>query len=197
MHPLDHLAAATSLPIGDDEFEAGSLRGQPLEMTDAVSVPLQVPATAEYILEGHVRKGVREPEGPFGDFLDFYIPTMDNHSFVLSAITHRDEPIWQTMYAGSPEGVALLGVSREAAILEAAEATGAQVHAVCIGPTIFTAAIAISPATNTGLDPSRGCSLMVAMRDGNWSVTEPSEPTRSSPQDLCRRPRPHVCAPIT
>jgi 2,5-furandicarboxylate decarboxylase 1 len=146
MHPLDHLAGATSIPMGDDELElAGALREEPLKVTEAVSVPLQVPARAEYILEGYVRSGVREPEGPFGDFLDFYIPVMDNHRFVLTAITHRPEPIWQTMYAGSPEDVLLLGVSREAEILDAVEALGTRVHSVGVGPTIFTATIAISP----------------------------------------------------
>jgi UbiD family decarboxylase len=144
-HPLDLVAAATSLPFGEDELElAGALKGEAFELAQAVSQPeLEVPAHAEIILEGSVEPGIREPEGPFGDFMQFYVPIMDNHVFRLTAITHRRNPILHAIHAGSSEDVNLLGPSREALILEAARQTGAHVCAVRLLPTILGGAIAI------------------------------------------------------
>jgi UbiD family decarboxylase len=142
--PLDLLAAATSLPFGDDELElAGALRGEPLPMAKGVSVDLEVPAYAEVVIEGFVEPGVREPEGPFGDLFQYYVPVMANHVFRLTAITHRRDPILQAIHAGSREDLNLLGISREAQILSALCATGARVHGVRLLPTILGCAIAI------------------------------------------------------
>jgi 2,5-furandicarboxylate decarboxylase 1 len=144
LHPIDTIAAGTTLPPGDDELAfAGALRGEPVRTVPAVSVELDVPADAEIVLEGHVLAGVREPEGPFGDFLEFYVPVMRNHRFRVSAITHRRGALYQTMSAGSPEDVNLLGASREAQIAEAVEATGADVVGLRLQPTILGCAIAL------------------------------------------------------
>ena len=142
--PLDLVAAATTLPLGQDELGlAGALRGEPFPLAPAVSIDVDVPAYAELVLEGYVAPSVREPEGPFGDFLQYYVPVMDNHVFCLTAMTHRREPILQAIHAGSREDVHLLGLSREAQILSAVEATGADVRAVRLLPTILACAIAI------------------------------------------------------
>jgi UbiD family decarboxylase len=142
--PLDLVAAATTLPLGEDELGlAGALRGEPFPLASGVSVDVDVPACAEMILEGYVEPGVREPEGPFGDFLQYYVPLMDNHVFRLTAITHRREPILQAIHAGSREDVNLLGLSREAQVLSAAQATGARVRGVRLLPTILGCAIAL------------------------------------------------------
>ncbi len=143
-HPVDMIAAATSLPAGEDEFAlAGGLRGEPLRMVRGVTVDLDVPADAELVIEGYVPAGVREPEGPFGDFLQFYVPEMANHRFRVTAITHRSEPIYQTMVAGSREDVLLLGLSRESGIATAVERTGAELVDLRLGPTILGCTIAI------------------------------------------------------
>jgi 2,5-furandicarboxylate decarboxylase 1 len=142
--PAESLAAATSLPPGEDEFElAGGLLGQPVRMTPAVSIDMDVPADAEIVIEGHVRAGVREPEGPFGDFLEFYVQRSKNHRFQATAVTHRADPIYQTMVAGSPEDANLLGLSREADVVAAVEATGCEVVASRMGPTILGCTLAI------------------------------------------------------
>ncbi|MHB1836674.1 MAG: UbiD family decarboxylase [Solirubrobacteraceae bacterium] len=146
VHPLDMLAAAAPLPPGDDELAlAGALRGQAVRLTPGVTGRLDVPAQAEIVLEGVVLARKRAPEGPFGDFLQYYVPVMDNHVLRVDAITHRVNPIAQVMYAGSREDVNLLGLSREAAILSAVEATGSGVHALRIGPTILGCTIAVPP----------------------------------------------------
>lgn len=144
LHPVDAIAAATSLPAGEDELElAGGLRGEPVRLVRAVSVDLDVPADAEIVIEGVVRAGVREPEGPFGDFLQFYVPEMPNHRLQVTAITHRRAPIYQTMVAGSREDVNILGLSRETQIVAAIERTGAVVADARLGPTILGCTVAI------------------------------------------------------
>ncbi len=157
LHPLDSLAAATSLPPGEDELElAGGLRGEPLRLARCISVDLEAPADAELVLEGVVPAGVRDAEGPFGDFLQFYVPETANHRLRVTAITHRRNPIFQTMIAGSREDVNLLGLSREAEVVAAVERTGAELIDARLGPTILTCTIAIrqrypGEAKNVGL----------------------------------------------
>jgi 2,5-furandicarboxylate decarboxylase 1 len=157
LHPLDSLAAATSLPAGEDELElAGGLRGEPLRLARCVSVDLEAPADAEIVIEGVVAAGVREPEGPFGDFLQFYVPQMANHRLRVTAITHRRDPIYQTMVAGSREDVSLLGLSRETEVVDAVERTGAELVDARLGPTILSCTLAIrqrypGEAKNVGL----------------------------------------------
>lgn len=199
LHPLDALAAATSLPPGEDELElAGGLRGEPVRLVPGVSVPLDVPADAEIVVEGHVPAGVREPEGPFGDFLQFYVPEMRNHRLHVTAITHRRDPILQAMVAGSREDVNLLGLSRETELVDAVARSGADVVDARLGPTILGCTIAIRPrypgeAKNVGLAALgaygwlKYCIVVdedvdvFDLEDVWWAVT-----TRSSPERAIR-----------
>jgi 2,5-furandicarboxylate decarboxylase 1 len=195
LHPAYAVAAATSLPPGEDEFElAGGLRGDPVRMTRGITVDIDLPADAEIAIEGFVRAGVREPEGPFGDFLEFYVPRAPNHRFVATAVTHRTRPIYQTMVAASPEDVNLLGLSREADIVAAVERTGAEVVASRVGPTILGCTLAIrqryeGEAKNVGmtaLGAYRWLKYVIVvdhdvdvedMDDVWWAVTSRSNPT--------------------
>ena len=68
------------------------------------------------VLEGYIAPDELEPEGPFGDFMEFYVPVMDNHIFHITAITTRENPILQSIHAGSRDDVTLLATPREAAI---------------------------------------------------------------------------------
>ncbi|HEY4348536.1 MAG TPA: UbiD family decarboxylase [Gaiellaceae bacterium] len=197
LHPLDTIAAATSLPPGEDEFElAGGLRGEPLRLARAVSCDLEVPADAEIVIEGVILAGVREPEGPFGDFLQFYVPEMQNHRLRITAISHRSRPIYQTMVAGSREDVNILGLSREAEVVAAVEQTGAEVVDLRLGPTILGCTIAIrqrfdGEAKNVGLAALgayqwlKYCVVVDHDVDVNdledvwWAVTARSSPERA------------------
>jgi UbiD family decarboxylase len=147
-HPAELVAGATSLPFGDDEFElAGALRGNALEVVRCRTVDLEVPANAEVALEGEILPGVAEPEGPYGDFMQFYIPVMANQVFRLRAITHRRNPIFQTMHAGVAEDTNLLAISREALLCAGARELGVDVVDVGLAPTILGGAISIRKAS--------------------------------------------------
>jgi 2,5-furandicarboxylate decarboxylase 1 len=142
-HPFEMLSAVTTLGYGLDEFSiAGALRTEPLQIVRCETVDLEVPAFAEIILEGEVLAGVREAEGPFGDFMQYYVPVMENHVFQVNTVTHRNKPIYQTIQAGSLEDTHLLALSREARVHEAV-CKVADVQAVCLVPTILGCTISI------------------------------------------------------
>ncbi|MGD0092662.1 MAG: menaquinone biosynthesis decarboxylase [Planctomycetota bacterium] len=97
-------SATAPLPPGMDEMLlAGFIRKQPVEMVPCVSQPsLHVPAQAEIVLEGCVQPGERRREGPFGDHTGFYSLPDDYPVFHLTALTHRQAPIYQTIVVGRP-----------------------------------------------------------------------------------------------
>lgn len=116
-HPMDLLAAACGPARDVDELEiAGALRGEPVELVKCLTVDLEVPARAEMVLEGYIVPDELEDEGPFGDFMEFYVPIMPNNIFHITAITTRERPILQSIHAGSRDDVTLLSTPREAVI---------------------------------------------------------------------------------
>ncbi len=142
-HPFDILAAATTLAYGTDELSiAGGLRREPLDVVKCETVDLEVPSGAEIILEGEVLPGVREPEGPFGDFMQYYVPVMNNHVFKVKTLTHRADAVYQTIQAGSLEDTHYLALSREAIVFEAVSRVS-DVLAVSLVPTILGCVISI------------------------------------------------------
>jgi 2,5-furandicarboxylate decarboxylase 1 len=142
-HPFEILSAATSVDFGFDEFTlSGALHGEPLNLVKCETVDLEVPAFAEIVIEGEVLAGVREPEGPFGDFMQFYVPVMNNHVMKVKAITHRRDPIYQTIQASSLEDTHILGLSREGIVYEAVSKV-ADVKAISMVPTILNCMISI------------------------------------------------------
>ena len=145
-HPMC-LLAATCGPARDvDELEiAGALLGQPIELVRCKTVDLEVPAYAEIVLEGQINPGEMEDEGPFGDFMEFYIEVMKNHVFHINCLTMRKDPMIQVIRAGSTDDVTLLGSPREAQIKKALKAINIDVRAIniMVCKNYLTCAIAI------------------------------------------------------
>lgn len=101
--PAISLATQWQAPYGTDEMElAGALRGEPIEVVKAETVDLEVPATAEIVIEGTVLPNVREQEGPFGEVSGYYTPATPKPLIEVSAITHRKNPIYQAALTGMP-----------------------------------------------------------------------------------------------
>jgi 4-hydroxy-3-polyprenylbenzoate decarboxylase len=97
------LATISALPEGIDEaMFAGFLRGEPTRMTRGRSISVQVPAHAEFILEGVVPPSERKKEGPFGDHFGHYSGAADFPVFHLRAITHRRNPVYPATVVGVP-----------------------------------------------------------------------------------------------
>ncbi len=96
-------AGSAPLPADVSEYVlAGFLRGQPVPVTKGVTVDLDVPAQAEYIIEGYVDPSERRPEGPFGDHTGYYSIQDSYPVFHVTAITHRRNPIYPTIVVGRP-----------------------------------------------------------------------------------------------
>jgi len=102
-HPAMIYAASAPLPEGVDEaLLAGFLANAPIEMVPAVSVDLEVPAEAEYVIEGYVEPGERRMEGPFGDHTGYYSLADMYPVMHVTAITHRRHPIYPSIVVGPP-----------------------------------------------------------------------------------------------
>ncbi|NIP72814.1 MAG: 4-hydroxy-3-polyprenylbenzoate decarboxylase [Gammaproteobacteria bacterium] len=111
--PATILGAVTPVPDTLSEYAfAGLLRGSKTELVGCLGSDLQVPASAEIVLEGHIHPGDEADEGPFGDHTGYYNEVERFPVFTIDRITHRDEPIYHSTYTGRPpDEPAVLGVA--------------------------------------------------------------------------------------
>jgi len=101
--PILMLSAILPLPEDVDELAfAGFLRGAPTQLVPARSIGLEVPANAEFILEGVVPPGERRPEGPFGDHFGHYSEAADFPVFRVRRVTRRRRPLYPASVVGKP-----------------------------------------------------------------------------------------------
>ena len=111
--PATILGAVTPVPDSLSEYQfAGLLRGSKTELVQCLGSDLQVPASAEYVLEGHIAPGETALEGPFGDHTGYYNEQDHFPVFTVDRITHRRNPIYHSTYTGKPpDEPAILGVA--------------------------------------------------------------------------------------
>lgn len=111
--PATLLAAVTPIPDNLSEYAfAGLLRGSRSEVTQCLGNELQVPAAAEFVLEGHIHPDDTAPEGPYGDHTGYYNEVETFPVFTIDRITHRKDPIYHSTYTGRPpDEPAILGVA--------------------------------------------------------------------------------------
>ncbi len=102
---------------GDEFGVAGSLRGAPLEVVMCETNELEVPAHAEIVLEGFVPAGVREPEGPFGEYTGYMGASGPSFVMEVTCVTHRNDPIYQAFFSQMPpsESSCIRGTGRDVA----------------------------------------------------------------------------------
>ena len=111
--PATTLAAVTPVPDTLSEYAfAGLLRGEKTQVVKCIGNDLQVPATAEFILEGFLYPDEVAKEGPFGDHTGYYNEVESFPVFTIERITHRKDPIYHSTYTGRPpDEPAILGVA--------------------------------------------------------------------------------------
>ena len=111
--PATILGAVTPVPDTLSEYAlAGLLRGDKTEVVKSISNDLQVPASAEIVLEGYIAQDETAPEGPYGDHTGYYNEVDDFPVFTVTHITHRKDPIYHSTYTGRPpDEPAILGVA--------------------------------------------------------------------------------------
>jgi 4-hydroxy-3-polyprenylbenzoate decarboxylase len=111
--PATILGAVTPVPDTLSEYAfAGLLRGSRTEVAKCLGSELQVPASAEIVLEGHLHPGDEADEGPFGDHTGYYNEVDRFPVFTIERITQRRDPIYHSTYTGRPpDEPAVLGVA--------------------------------------------------------------------------------------
>jgi len=111
--PATILAAVTPVPDSLSEYAfAGLLRGSRTELAACLGSDLQIPATAEIVLEGHIYPDDLAPEGPFGDHTGYYNEVDRFPVFTIERLTQRRDPIYHSTYTGRPpDEPAILGVA--------------------------------------------------------------------------------------
>ncbi|MBV6486877.1 MAG: 3-octaprenyl-4-hydroxybenzoate carboxy-lyase [Pseudorhodoplanes sp.] len=116
--PLTLLSSQAIAPIDFDELTiAGALHGKPLPVVKCVTSELRVPADAEIVVEGRVLPKVREEEGPFGEFPQYYGERARRHVIEVTALTYRKDALFHTVNGGGLEHLLLGGIPREATLL--------------------------------------------------------------------------------
>ena len=111
--PATILGAVTPVPDTLSEYQfAGLLRGSKTELTKCIGSDLQVPASAEIVLEGCIQPGETALEGPFGDHTGYYNEQEEFPVLTIDRITMRRSPIYHSTYTGKPpDEPAILGVA--------------------------------------------------------------------------------------
>jgi len=148
LHPLVSMGSLAYPPPEVGKFEVvGGLFGEPLEIAPCATLDLHVPAHAEIVIEGEILPGVREPEGPFGEFTGYFSRRSTEHVFIAKALGLRERPWFQSIGSGrAGDHITTLGLVREAEIWNALVraipgVTG--VHVPLSGTSSFTAYVAL------------------------------------------------------
>ncbi len=120
-HPGFYLAAEALVPMEADEYDiSGGILGEPLRLvpSETFGDRLMVPADAEIIVEAEVLPGVRDAEGPYGEFTGYYGPQRWSWLCRATAITHRKDAIFVGNFVGHPDCSILGGIPKEGGIFE-------------------------------------------------------------------------------
>ena len=101
--PIIYYASQAKVGYGVDEIEiAGGIRGHPIKVVHGVTVDLNIPASAEIVIEGEFILGEQMMEGPFGEFTGYQTASQKEPVIRIKAITHRKKPIYQAVLTGKP-----------------------------------------------------------------------------------------------
>ena len=113
-HPLWMLGSLSLAPIDVDELDViGGLMQEPLRLVRCVTSDLEAIADAEIVLEGEVLPHVRAEEGPFGEFTGYAVGSRQRPVVKFKAVTHRHDPVYQTISSGATEHCLMPAVAKE------------------------------------------------------------------------------------
>lgn len=117
--PVIGLVSVTRLPQDVDELAvAGALRGATVKVVRCVSSELEVPASAEIVIEGIIRANELKDEGPFGEYTGYMGPKSMSYKVDVLCVTHRNRPLFQAFASQMPpsESSCIRSLGREAAL---------------------------------------------------------------------------------
>ncbi|MBI2960869.1 MAG: UbiD family decarboxylase, partial [Betaproteobacteria bacterium] len=119
--PVVGLVSVSRVQAGTDELAvAGRLRGEAVQVVRCQTVDLEVPASAEVVIEGVVRANELENEGPFGEYTGYMGPAAMSYVVDVTCVTHRNQPIVQAFLSQMPpsESSCIRSIGREATLLK-------------------------------------------------------------------------------
>ena len=119
-HPAYYIVGASRIPPDQDDYSwAGAYMNEIPQVTNAISVDLQVPAFAEFVLEGKILRETFEDEGPFGEYTGYSTSRSTRNVFEVTAITKRHDAIYQDLVPGYAwEHLLLSQFTKEIILLE-------------------------------------------------------------------------------
>lgn len=142
-HPAWSLGALNIGSVDEEEYNLmGGLAGEPMEVVQAKSIDLKVPARAEMILEGRILPFEREDEGPFGEFTGYSLGARRREIFEVTAVTHRKDAFYHEIAVGHIDHLLLSTIPMEANLFRMVKSAVPSVKGVRI-PAPFTAYVSI------------------------------------------------------
>ncbi len=148
------MIAAGCKYAGDENNIAGAIRGAPVEVARGLTVDVDtIPAHAELVLEGHILPGARHAEGPLAEFHGYYGEPWNSPVFEVTAVCHRDDPIYQTIVPGWSEHIYVGNVlPREPLLMRFVSHASQNVQAVHIPPYTngFLVVVQLAKKSNRG-----------------------------------------------
>ncbi len=146
-HPAFFLGALSFTSLDTNEFHiAGGMLQRPIPLVPCKTIPLNVPADAEIVIECEIRPHERRSEAPFGEYPGTYGPERMNPVLEIKAITHRKNPLYQNAFVGHADNLLVAGLTRQTSIedvVKIACGTVKRVHVPRSGRFRFVCYIAI------------------------------------------------------
>ena len=99
LDPAIMIAAGVRTPV-DELLIAGAIRNEGIKVCNGKTVDIDIPAHSEIVIEGHIRPAERAPEGPLAEFHGYHGEMWDSPTLEVSAISFRNDPIYQTIIPG-------------------------------------------------------------------------------------------------
>ncbi|MGD9924541.1 MAG: UbiD family decarboxylase [Pseudorhodoplanes sp.] len=173
LEPALPFCASSGIPRGVCEYDvAGSIKGAPMEVTKCETIDLPVPANSEIVIEGYIDPTETAPEGPFGEYPGYYGEVPGRSPIMhITAITHRENPIFQGSLEGHPinESHVMASVSKTATAWEALENAGITgIRDVATLPESASAHIVVSCKMSVAGQPDWICSVLWGQSNATW-----------------------------
>jgi len=142
--PQVFMAACVSLPPDGNELAlAAAMRAHAMPMRRCKTIDLEVPAQADIVIEGRILPHARRPEGPFGEFMGYYVEVGDNHVFEVTHVTWRKNAVYHGLICGSAEDLRPLEAATAARIYRTIRAQVPGVLDVSCRPTVMNTIVKI------------------------------------------------------
>ncbi len=132
-HPAFFIGSLAFSKLDDDEIKiAGAMLQRPIPLVPCKTIPLDVPADAEIVIECEIQPEIRRLEAPFGEYPGTYGPERMNPVLQIKAITHRRNPLYQNAFVAHSDNLLLSGVIRASFIESTVKIACPTVRAVAV-----------------------------------------------------------------